>query len=167
MNNPYKQVREFHDSFGHEQASKPTIIDEETALNRAIWTGEELVEFLYATVGGDLNQFNDILDEFIVGLRKAAHKTIEKNPDVSDKLVAQMDALTDVMYFNYGSFAIGGVEPQPLFDIVQGANMGKLFPDGKPRYREEDGKIIKPPFWEENHAPESKLEAEIERQSKL
>jgi predicted HAD superfamily Cof-like phosphohydrolase len=38
--------------------------------------------------------------------------------------------------------------------------------DGKPRFREGDGKIVKPPHWEENFAPEPKLKAEIERQSK-
>jgi predicted HAD superfamily Cof-like phosphohydrolase len=39
--------------------------------------------------------------------------------------------------------------------------MAKLFPDGKPRYRESDGKIIKPDGWV---APEPKLKSEIERQ---
>lgn len=167
MNNPYKQVQEFHKAFGHEQNDKPTPMSEDTALNRAIWTGEELVELLYASVGGDKDKFERIFSQFLYGLDKAREKTIEKNPDVSDKLVAQADALTDVMYFNYGSFAILGVEPQPLFDIVQDANMGKLWEvDGKlvPKYREEDGKIMKPPHWEEVHAPEGKIKEEINRQ---
>lgn len=166
MNNPYLQVKEFHKAFQHPQNDKPTPIDEETALNRAVWTGEELVEFLYATVEGDGEKFEQVFDQFLQGLNKARQKTMEKNQDVSDKLVAQADALTDVMYFNYGSFAILGVEPQPLFDIVQNANMGKLFPDGKPRFREEDGKVIKPPKWEESFAPEPKLKEEINRQLK-
>ncbi|PAV30358.1 HAD family hydrolase [Virgibacillus profundi] len=166
MNKHYKQVRDFHEAFGHEQANTPTEIDYSTALNRAIWTGEELVEFLYATVDGNKEEFSRTLNEFHKGLDKAAVKTIEKNPDVDNKLVAQMDALTDVSYFNYGSFAVAGVDPEPLFDIVQDANMGKLWEDGKPRYREEDNKIQKPPYWEFLYAPEAKLEAEIERQSK-
>ncbi len=77
-----------------------------------------------------------------------------------------MDALTDVSYFNYGSFAVAGVDPEPLFDIVQEANMGKLWEDGKPRFRDGDGKIVKPPNWENDYAPEPRLAAEIDRQSK-
>ena len=38
--------------------------------------------------------------------------------------------------------------------------MAKLFPDGKPRFR-EGGKILKPEGWQ---APEPQLRAEIERQ---
>lgn len=72
----------------------------------------------------------------------------------------QADACIDAIYFLLGNLVEMGVEPQPLFDIVQGANMAKLFPDGTPHYR-EDGKVIKPEGWE---APEPKLEAEIKRQ---
>lgn len=167
MNNPYEQVKEFHQAFGHPQSDNPAPIDKDTALSRAIWTGEEIIEFLYATVDGNEEEFDTIFDFFITGLKKAKQKTVNKQPDVSNKLVAQMDALTDISYFNYGSFAIAGVKPQPLFDIVQRANMGKLWEDGKPRYREEDGKIIKPPMWENNFAPEPKLKAEIDRQSNM
>ncbi|MCA1021485.1 HAD family hydrolase [Halobacillus litoralis] len=166
MNNPYNQVKAFHKAFNHPQSDKPVEIEKDLALKRAVWTGEELVEFLYATVGGDKDEFEVILDDFMIGLDKAAEKTLEKQPDVSNKLVAQMDALTDISYFNYGSFAVAGVEPQPLFDIVQEANMGKLWSDGKPRFREGDGKIQKPPHWEDTYAPEPRLKAEIERQSK-
>lgn len=164
MSDPIKQVREFHDAFGQEQADRPTIIDETTALNRSIWTGEELIEFLYASVGGDPDNFNRICEAFQKGLTDASQKILDKRPDVSDVLVAQADALTDMMYFTYGTFAIAGIKPQPLFDIVQDANMGKLWEDGKARYR-EDGKIVKPPSWEESFAPEPKLKKEIQRQS--
>jgi predicted HAD superfamily Cof-like phosphohydrolase len=44
------------------------------------------------------------------------------------------------------------------------ANMAKLGPDGKPIY-DEQGKIRKPANWQELHAPEAKIKAEIERQS--
>ncbi|PAD84884.1 hypothetical protein CHH57_02305 [Niallia circulans] len=163
-NQTYHMVREFHKAFGHKMADKPTAIDDATALNRTIWTGEELVEFLYGTVGGDLSKFEDIYELFKQGLDKAANKIRTEKKPVDDVLVAQMDALIDVEYFNQGSFTIAGVEPFNLFKIVQEANMGKLFDDGKPRYREEDGKIIKPPLWEENFAPEPRLIKEIERQ---
>jgi len=39
--------------------------------------------------------------------------------------------------------------------------MAKLWPDGRPRYREGDGKVIKPQGWED---PAEKLAAEIRRQ---
>jgi predicted HAD superfamily Cof-like phosphohydrolase len=75
-------------------------------------------------------------------------------------ITEQADAYIDIIYFSLGGLVSMGVEPQKLFDIVQNANMSKLFPDGKPHYR-EDGKVIKPPEWEDPH---TKLEQEIQRQ---
>jgi predicted HAD superfamily Cof-like phosphohydrolase len=164
QNETYYMVRDFHKAFNHSVSDKPTPIPEDVALSRAIWTGEELVEFLYATVKGDKEKFYDIFEAFIHGLYKTFDKIVEKNDPIENVLVSQMDALIDVEYFNQGSFTIAGVEPFNLFKIVQEANMGKLWEDGKPRFREGDGKIIKPPHWEEQFAPEGKLKAEIERQ---
>ena len=73
----------------------------------------------------------------------------------------QYDALIDLIYFAFGTFAEMGVRPDKGFEIVNNANMAKLFPDGKPRFREGDGKILKPEGWQ---APEPQLRAEIERQ---
>jgi len=165
-NRMYHMVKEFHQAFGHEVQNSPTAIREETALNRAVWTGEEIVEFLYATAEGKEEKFKELFQGLLAGLEKAADKIIAEKKPVEDILVSQMDALTDIEYFNQGSFVIAGVEPFNLFQIVQNANMGKLFPDGKPRFREEDGKIIKPPHWEEEFAPEGKLKLEIERQKR-
>jgi predicted HAD superfamily Cof-like phosphohydrolase len=166
QNEMYYMVRDFHEAFNHLTADKPTPIAENVALSRAVWTGEELVEFLYATAAGDQAKFLHLYAGFIEGLRKTVDKILEKNDPIEDVLVSQMDALTDIEYFNQGSFVIAGVEPFNLFKIVQDANMGKLWEDGKPRFREGDGKIVKPPHWEENFAPEPKLKAEIKRQSK-
>ena len=44
-------------------------------------------------------------------------------------------------------------------DIVQRANMAKLWPDGKPHYNPKDGKVIKPAGWED---PEPKIRAYID-----
>lgn len=164
QNEMYYMVRDFHKAFNHKCSDKPTAIPEDIALNRAVWTGEELVEFLYATTAGDVSKFNYLCMNFLNGLTKSYKKIIDKSDPIEDVLVAQMDALTDIEYFNQGSFVVAGVEPFNLFKIVQDANMGKLWEDGKPRYREEDGKIAKPPYWEENFAPEPKLKEEIERQ---
>jgi|SRR5579872_3348458 len=74
---------------------------------------------------------------------------------------AQADAFIDVIYFAIGGLVHLGVQPGPLWDIVQTANMAKLWPDGRPRHRASDGKVIKPDGWED---PGPKLAAEIRRQ---
>ena len=164
LNIMYKMVKDFHQAFGHQVGESPKPIAEKTAVNRAVWTGEELVEFLYATAAGEEEKFQELFQQFLKGLHKAADKMMTEKKPVDDVLVAQMDALTDVEYFNQGSFVIAGVEPFNLFNIVLESNMGKLFEDGKPRFREEDGKIIKPPNWEKDFAPEGRLKEEIDKQ---
>jgi predicted HAD superfamily Cof-like phosphohydrolase len=82
----------------------------------------------------------------------------------AETLVDQCDAITDILYFALGTMVELGIEPANLFDIVQRANMSKLFPDGKPHYRVTDGKVQKPPTWQ---PPEPFLEAEIQRQIDL
>ena len=52
-----------------------------------------------------------------------------------------------------------GIAPDKLFEIVQHANMSKLWEDGKPHYA-EDGKTIKPASWEDPH---DKLRETIEK----
>jgi predicted HAD superfamily Cof-like phosphohydrolase len=74
---------------------------------------------------------------------------------------AQADAFIDVIYFAVGGLVNLGVRPGPLWDIVQNANMAKLWPDGRPRHRPSDGKVVKPDGWED---PGPKLAAEIRRQ---
>ncbi|MGI6316312.1 MAG: HAD family hydrolase [Christensenellales bacterium] len=74
-------------------------------------------------------------------------------------LTDQADAMIDLLYFALGTLVEMSVPPQKLFDIVQKANMTKLWPDGKPHYR-EDGKVIKPAGWE---PPEPQLEAVIQQ----
>lgn len=156
------QVEEFHQAFGHPIAATPTAIPENIALSRTKWTAEELVEFLYATADNDEAKFFMYVTELLESITDAEAKILEKDVPVEDVLVAQMDALTDVNYFVQGGFVVAGVNPQPLFDIVQDANMSKLWADGKPRYDENNGgKIKKPEGWE---APEPKLTKEIENQ---
>ena len=73
----------------------------------------------------------------------------------------QADAMIDLIYFALGTLVEMGVRPAALFDIVHTANMQKLWPDGTAHKRPEDGKIIKPPGWQD---PEARIAAEIERQ---
>ena len=81
-----------------------------------------------------------------------------KNQDV----VEQADAMIDTIYFALGTLVEMGVQPGSLFNIVQHANMSKLWPDGKPHYNEM-GKVIKPIGWENPH---KKLELSIQAMKK-
>jgi predicted HAD superfamily Cof-like phosphohydrolase len=71
----------------------------------------------------------------------------------------QIDATMDIIYFALGNLVELGVDPTPFFQIVQDANMAKVWPDGT--VHKNNGKTIKPPGWE---APEPKLLAEVQRQ---
>lgn len=167
-NRQYTLVKEFHKAFNHPVADYPTPLESERALNRTVWAGEELVEFLHASSKNE-DEFSLLYNSFLEGLQKAYFKSLKDvypTNDV-DRIVAQADALTDASYFLNGSFVEIGVKPQPLFEIVQKSNMSKLFTDenGKKyaKYRESDGKILKSPDF---FPPEEKLKEEIERQIK-
>lgn len=72
----------------------------------------------------------------------------------------EVDAMIDELYFVLGTLVEMGVEPGPIFDIVQHANMSKVWPDGQV-HKNETGKTIKPPHWQD---PFDKIKAEICRQ---
>jgi predicted HAD superfamily Cof-like phosphohydrolase len=78
----------------------------------------------------------------------------------AEEIVEQADAMIDVIYFALGTLVEMGIKPDNLFNIVQDANMAKLWPDGKPHYN-KDGKTIKPITWKDPH---DKLKLEIRRQ---
>ena len=80
----------------------------------------------------------------------------------ADEIVEQADAMIDLIYFALGTLVEMGVKPDELFDIVHGANMSKLWEDGKPHYNEM-GKTVKPSTWEDPH---EKLKLAIEKQNK-
>lgn len=163
----YFYVKDFHEAFNHPVAKEIKSLDSERALNRSVWTGEEaLVEFLHASCD-NAEEFDEKFERMIEGLRKAKIKSdgMEFYTDEQERIVAQADALTDALYFIFGSFVEIGVKPFNLFKIVQMANMSKLFTDenGKKyaKYREEDGKIMKSP---EFFSPEPLLHEEVLRQ---
>ena len=65
-------------------------------------------------------------------------------------IVEQADAMIDLIYFALGTLVEMGIRPDEPFEIVQKANMSKLWPDGKPHFR-ADGKTIKPDTWIDPH----------------
>lgn len=81
----------------------------------------------------------------------------------SQSLDEQADAMIDLIYLALGTLVEMGVRPEELFNIVHEANMSKLWEDGKPHYRESDGKVIKPPSWQD---PAPLLQAAIAKQGK-
>lgn len=155
----------FHQMFGHKVSSTPTLPTATEVQNRVNYIAEELVEALGA-MANDKGELVSMVDDLIEAISAAETKQVDAgfNTTDFDKLIALVDAFTDVNYFTSGTFSILGVEPQPMFDIVQDANMAKLGEDGKPIYRESDGKIMKPEGWE---APEPKLAAELKRQMEV
>lgn len=162
---PYEMVAEFHEIFDPRKPAQPTAFDGKEALFRAGFKVEELVEFLFAASGGERRHFDELVAGLHEAVDQAQSKVLKKMEPVSDPLVAQTDALTDLLYLTYGSFALMGVDPQPIMAIVHEANMGKLFPDGQPHYDPITNKVMKPANWAEAFAPEAKIKKELQRQT--
>jgi len=79
----------------------------------------------------------------------------------SKDVYEQADAMIDLIYFALGTLVEMGVRPDRVFDVVHEANMGKLWPDGLPRFA-PDGKVLKPSTWED---PAPKIRLAIESQA--
>lgn len=159
----YEEVRQFHETFGHPEASAPQPLGLDRAVKRSVWTAEEaVVEFLHQSARNE-DEFLAAVATFQQGFEQAVQKSLQDAPPTDDvaRLVGQGDALTDALYFVMGSFVELGLDPVPLFEIVQRANMAKLGADGKPILRASDNKVMKPEGW---LPPEPELEAEVRRQ---
>lgn len=79
----------------------------------------------------------------------------------AETITDQADAMIDLIYFALGTMVEMGIEPDELFQVVQDANMAKIWPDGKVHLN-DDSKVIKPEGWED---PYPKLEAIIKGQA--
>ncbi|MCM3257116.1 hypothetical protein M3664_04875 [Paenibacillus lautus] len=160
----FQQAREFHKAFNCPAPDTPTPLSDKLAINRAAYIVEEVIELLHATAGDD-ERFDEFYDELINRAQKSYKKQLTKEYP-KYKLIGQIDAFTDILYFGNGGFVEMGVIPDPIYNLVHNSNMAKIFPDGKPHYNEV-GKVIKPEGWEENFAPEPKIEEEIKNQIEL
>lgn len=165
---PYQMVAAFHETFDPRKPDQPTALPKAEVCYRAGFQVEELVELLFAAAS-DHEDFAQSVAGLQEAIRQAQAKVLKKAPakQKKDELVEQVDALTDLLYLTYGSFALMGVDPDPIFAIVHQANMGKLFPDGQPHYDPVTNKVLKPEDWQENYAPEGKIAAELQRQTQL
>ncbi|MFS0643848.1 hypothetical protein [Siminovitchia sp. 179-K 8D1 HS] len=158
----WSAVRKFHLAFGHPVADKPTSLTLERMTSRKVWEAEESVEAIHASCS-NVDEFNWAVDKLIQGIENARKKSLKEEFPTDDlsRIVAQADAITDGTYFLQGDFVEMGIKPDKVFDAVQASNLSKLFSDGRPRYRESDGKIIKS---ENFFPPEEKIKEEIQRQ---
>lgn len=155
MNKQYEQVKAFHEAFNQTMPDRPTLLE----------CNEDPAAVLYY-----MNQLDAVCEnmkkEGLGGeVVKRASWMLEELVEFMDSsdLEGQVDALTDLIYFAIGTFTLMGVKPEPFFNIVHEANMGKLHEDGKPRFNDQ-GKIIKPADWESQYAPEPKIRKELFRQ---
>lgn len=159
----FNKVKDFQRLMDGDTIETPRGYSLKEAGYRADFKVEELVEFLYAASQGDKHRFAQALIDLHAALDKAAKKVQAKEHSESP-LVGQVDALTDLLYFTYGSFVLMGVDPQPIFETVHEANMGKIFPDGKAHFDPITHKIQKPDDWQERYAPESAIKKELDKQ---
>lgn len=159
----FNKVKDFHRVMDGDTIETPKSYTLKDAGHRADFKVEELVEFLFAASQGDKNQFTQSLLDMHSAIDRAAIKVQSKEHSESP-LVGQVDALTDLLYFTYGSFVLMGVDPQPIFETVHEANMGKLFPDGKAHFDPVTHKILKPANWEKHYAPEKAIKKELDKQ---
>ncbi|MGT2742807.1 Cof-type HAD-IIB family hydrolase [Streptococcus plurextorum] len=160
----FNRVKDFHQLMDGETCEMPRIYPLDEACHRSDFKVEEIVEFLYATSQGDVQDFQTAIERLHEAVDKAALKMTNKQGEMGNALVGQVDALTDLLYLTYGSFVLMGVDPKPFFDTVHEANMGKIFPDGKAHFDPISHKILKPDDWEERFAPEPAIKRELDRQ---
>lgn len=173
----------FHQIFDDRKPKEPTPFTLQEAIFRQGFKLEELIELLHVTANGDNQAFEEaclamhqVIEQTKEKIAKKALEqshVVEKTEHLNEHsaklalLTQQVDALVDLLYFTYGSFVLLGVDPKPLLEIVHQANLGKLFPDGKPHYDPVTHKVLKPADWAKNYAPEPQILAELKRQSTL
>jgi predicted HAD superfamily Cof-like phosphohydrolase len=171
MNNTFtnklqNMVEEFHVKFGHPHNESPKALELGRITDRTTWTVEEFVAELLHASSSNKEEYKHAFAKVLEGLYKAYFEQLDKEfiQNDEDRIVAQADALTDGIYFAMGSAVELGVDIEPVFDIVQGANMSKLFTDENgnkfAKYR-EDGKVLKSPDF---YQPEEFIQAEIKKQ---
>ncbi|ONH64268.1 Sugar phosphatase YidA [Streptococcus parauberis] len=159
----FNKVKDFHRVMDGDTVETPRGYSLKEASHRADFKVEELVEFLYAASQGEKGQFTQSLMDLHSAIDRAAIK-VQSKEHPETPMVGQVDALTDLLYFTYGSFVLMGVDPQPIFETVHESNMGKMFPDGKAHFDPVTHKVLKPADWEEHYAPEAAIKKELDKQ---
>lgn len=108
---------------------------------------EEMVREFHDAMGVESST---LIDEEAVLCRE--HLIDEEKAELEDAIdfrdpEAIMKEACDLVYVVVGTLIKFNLSFDEAFRRVHESNMTKLWPDGKPRYR-EDGKILKPPDYE-------------------
>ncbi|MDR0298515.1 MAG: Cof-type HAD-IIB family hydrolase [Streptococcaceae bacterium] len=162
----YNLVKEFHRLMDGKTQEVPRLFSMIEAEHRAAFEIEEIVEFLKAVSGSNLDQFENSIVQMHKEIDRAAEKVMAKPAD-GLPLTQQTDSLIDLLYFVYGSLVLSGVDSYEIFRIVHKANMAKIFPDGKPHFDSNSGKLLKPDNWKAKYSPERDIQRELERQTRV
>ena len=134
----FEQVKEFSTmAHGDTIPTKPTMMT------------IEQVKFIRKMANSEFDELEEAINEFW---------NSDESGDVSKDLAKQSDALVDAIYYLMDCGVKSGVNLDPLFQIVQNANMAK-FANGV--IKSSEGKVLKPRDWKD---PEPELIQEIERQ---
>ena len=129
---PQQMVQEFHRVFG----CSVDDLSEETKKARLTLIEEEYGEMLQELVDYESD---------LVGVDKEGFFLYPLRSDVDrEKLAKEM---ADLVYVIYGSAIAWGIDLDKAVELVHESNMSKVWPDGKPRYRPQDGKVMKPPTY--------------------
>ncbi|WP_396128279.1 hypothetical protein [Exiguobacterium mexicanum] len=76
----YEKVRQFHETFGHPEASAPQPLELDRAVKRSVWTAEEaVVEFLHQSARNEA-EFLEAVATFQQGFEQAVQKSLQDAP---------------------------------------------------------------------------------------
>tara|TARA_R110001632_G_scaffold94050_1_gene199737 strand:- start:93 stop:566 length:474 start_codon:yes stop_codon:yes gene_type:complete len=150
MESRYKRVKEFTEkSLNKKLPEKPQKMTrgEVHFVTRMIL--EELQELLLTVANPEEDLRETLID--------ICHQTRAPNPkefnnDV-DVISEQVDAFVDIDYYGMNACAKSGMDADEVYNLVHDANMAKRFEDGE-FHKNEHGKIIKPPNWQEPNVKE-------------
>lgn len=150
-------VRQFMRVFGQPISATPGTVPAELTPTLHGFVGEQLVRFRVRLVAEEFLEFlYATLDSptMFVDRRKYSHALVEEavmgfvdNAPIVVDLPEAIDATLDMDYVNQGFRDTFGVDSTPLWLEVHKSNMAKAGPDGVPRRRPEDGKVLKPDGW--------------------
>lgn len=132
------KVREFHKTFEHPIATRPTIADAALRALRVRLIAEELGEFARAcgvTLLLSVDPTKPLSTDYL---------EILDRPAVPPDLVEMADALGDLDYVVQGANLALGIPGEAVVSEIHRSNMSKAGSDGK-AVKREDGKILKGP----------------------
>jgi predicted HAD superfamily Cof-like phosphohydrolase len=162
MSKPHIElVKEFtEESKGIVVPDRPRVIDRDGVRFIAKMMMSEIVELLQSHYSGESGYAvaKELLDEDAAEKRALGSRAVVLETD-EQRIEAQMDALVDCEYYGLDCAAKHGMNLEPVFQLVHAANMAKRNPTTGQFERRPDGKVIKPPGWQE-----ADLTSEVRRQ---